>query len=282
MRHLEIMANGAVPFFPDLDKMPRLTMQHYPKALFQEARTFPGVHFEGDIIAPTSYSVNRSEFDFEKYFALASEILKFSREHLTTRAMASYILRVVGVRDPDVLRQALIVTHCVDDYVQDATLHGLKLLLGKRLVDVVPEAHKYAEGVCVEDASPGSERFPEYHVSMYMNSWVAASQDNFATRRKNSYGKGFTLWNKLNFNEFGDVNRSNICQQIHDDSFDLVVLSDRFMDVHEKSPDIVNCIKKSVPKAKVVIIFGGDNPVARSTFDRYVDLADWFFAREIA
>ena len=110
--------------------------------------------------------------------------------------MASYTLRVVGVRDPDVLRQALIVTHCVHDYVQDATLHGLKLLLGKRLVDVVPEAHKYAEGVCVEDASSGSERFPEYHVSMYMNSWVAASQDNFATRRKNSYGKGFTLWNK--------------------------------------------------------------------------------------
>ena len=66
MRHLEIMANGAVPFFPDLDKMPCLTMQHYPKALFQETRTFPGVRFEGDIIAPTSYSVNRSEFDFEK------------------------------------------------------------------------------------------------------------------------------------------------------------------------------------------------------------------------
>ena len=279
MRHLEIMANGAVPYFPDFDEMPRLTMQHYPKALFHEARTFPGVYFTGDVNDPASYYVNESEFNFDKYFDLASEILKFSREHLTTRAMALYILQVVGVQDPNALRQVLIVTHCVDAYLQDATLHGFKLVLGKRLIDVVPESHKYANHACVEDTSPRGERFPEYRVSMYMDSWAAASQDNFATRR--GYGKGFTLWNKLNFKDFGDVNRSNICQRTLDGSFDLVLLSDRFMAVHEESPEIVNCIRESVPKAKVIIIFGGDDPVTRSTFDRYLDLADWFFAREI-
>ncbi|OUS41792.1 hypothetical protein BE221DRAFT_142583 [Ostreococcus tauri] len=281
MRHIEIMANGAVPFFPDLQQMPSLTMQHYPKALFHEARKFAGVTFSGGAVtSPASYTLNEDLFDFEEYYKLANKILTFSREHLTTRAMASYILKVVGFVDSSLLHKVLIVTHCVDDYVQDATLHGLKLLLGKRLTDIVPEAHKYAEGVCVPDAS-STERYPDYHVSMYMKPWAAQSRANFATKMQNSYGKGFTLWNKLDYGEYGDVDRSDVLKDIQNGSFDIVILSDRFMAVHHQTPEIIETIKKSVPKEKVVMIFGGDGPVASETFEDHIGLAGFFFAREI-
>lgn len=78
------------------------------------------------------------------------------------------------------------------------------------------------------------------------------------------------------------MNRSDICKRIEQGTFDLVILSDRFMDVHEQSPAIVQSIRKSVPKAKVVMIFGGDHPVVRGTFERYAGFVGWFFAREIS
>ena len=63
MRHLEIMANGAVPFFTDLQELPAKTMQHYPKHLFQKALSLTGVTFRGSAEDPSSFQVNLTAID---------------------------------------------------------------------------------------------------------------------------------------------------------------------------------------------------------------------------
>ena len=64
------MAAGCVPFFVDVDEIPRGTMQFYPKTLLKEARNFPGVFFSGSQEDPASFSIEPDKFDFEKYYEL--------------------------------------------------------------------------------------------------------------------------------------------------------------------------------------------------------------------
>ena len=161
MRHLEIMAAGCIPFFTDLDKLPSLTMQFYPKGLQQEAKVLEGVTFSGPHDDPASFNVDRSKVDFDKYYDLATQILEHSRKHLTTRAMAQYVLNTVGNPSP---RRALIATSCVDDYLQDSMLHGLKRALGKRLTDIVPEARELPAEHCVNDISNAHTPLPDYRL----------------------------------------------------------------------------------------------------------------------
>ena len=276
MRHLEILANGAVPYFPDLESMPNLTMQHHPKHLYERAKKMDGVHYDGDILRPSSFFINTSVFSFDQYFALAEETLKYSREHLTTRAMAQYLLQTVGFSSTDDVSKILFATHCVDDYLQDATLHGLKLVLKTRLIDYVPNADRLTG--CVVDRSKRDTILPNYRVNMYMDAWAASSLENFATRK--GYGKGFTIWNRLSFSEYGQVDRTRIDDQLTSGAFDLVLLSDRCATSPEQK-SFVDAVRKSIPSRKVVILFGGDVPVSAQTFTPFVDMADWFFAREI-
>jgi len=276
MRHLEILANGAVPYFPDLESMPDLTMQHHPKHLYERAKKMDGVHYDGDILRPSSFFINTSVFSFDQYFALAEETLKYSREHLTTRAMAQYLLQTVGFSSTDDVSKILFATHCVDDYLQDATLHGLKLVLKTRLIDYVPNADRLTG--CVVDRSKRDTILPNYRVNMYMDAWAALSLENFATRK--GYGKGFTIWNRLSFSEYGQVDRTRIDDQLTSGAFDLVLLSDRCATSPEEK-SFVDAVRKSIPSRKVVILFGGDEPVSAQTFAPFVDMADWFFAREI-
>ena len=74
MRHLEIMAAGCIPFFTDLDELPSLTMQLYPKGLLQEAKALKGVTFSGPHDSPASFNVDRAQVDFDKYYELATQM----------------------------------------------------------------------------------------------------------------------------------------------------------------------------------------------------------------
>ena len=40
MRHLEILANKCVPYFPDIDECPTFVMLDYPKEIFREVNKY--------------------------------------------------------------------------------------------------------------------------------------------------------------------------------------------------------------------------------------------------
>ena len=74
MRHYEILANNCLPYFTDLEECPKYTLTNLPKELLLEAKNL----------------VN--DFDEQKYFIILSELFEYTKNNLTTKDLAKYVL----------------------------------------------------------------------------------------------------------------------------------------------------------------------------------------------
>ncbi len=112
-RHVEILASGAVPLMPDADRIPRYAMIHYPRsamsALAVHAITHGGVPDE------------QTRRDFRA----------FAERHLTTKAMARYLLAVSGLAGSQRVLFIDDQTPVNPEYQSTLALIGLKQLLGR-------------------------------------------------------------------------------------------------------------------------------------------------------
>jgi len=124
MRHLEIMASGSLPLFPDLQDVCRdpYCMSGYPKHLLREVLTLPGIEYafrsphnrtyfrfgirRNMIRAPT---IDRLRFDLVRYHSLARQLLEYTQKHLTCGALASYVLKTMSVVDEDPTKAPLLL-----------------------------------------------------------------------------------------------------------------------------------------------------------------------------
>ena len=109
-RHLEILASGAIPLMPDIGKCPEWAMSHYPKAAMMQVVD----KFNRGEDLPIESWVN-----FQKWF----------ERHLTSAAMAGFILRRVGYSSPRVIFLDPGLS-TVPDYLSVMTYTGLKQQLG--------------------------------------------------------------------------------------------------------------------------------------------------------
>lgn len=176
MRHYEILANGCIPYFIDLDKCDPNVMVFLPKELILEAMRLPGVS-EGKI--------DHTLFDEKRYFALLEKILDHTRKHLTTKAMANYVLTTSGYSGEG---KILFLSNDINpDYMRCCLLEGLKQNLGTRVVDVPKIPHIYK---------------------------------SYTGDIKRLYGRGFSYSKLL---DDLPVDRENIEQRIKDKEFDLII-----------------------------------------------------------
>lgn len=146
LRHYEILANGCIPYFVDLDKCDAQTMYFLPRELILEA-----MHLEG-----VSYlQIDHTKFDVARYHRILEQLLAYTKEHLTTKKMAEYLLRMVGYFPG---KKVLFISYYgPEDYLNVLTLIGLKEALGDLVVDVpkiepiykgFPNGHKlYGKGM---------------------------------------------------------------------------------------------------------------------------------------
>ena len=74
MRHYEILGNYCMPYFIDLEDCPKDTLSSFPKELLLEAKKLA------------------SNFNQEKYYILLDKVFKHTKQHLTTKSLAKYIL----------------------------------------------------------------------------------------------------------------------------------------------------------------------------------------------
>jgi hypothetical protein len=74
MRHYEILGNYCLPYFVGLEDCPEDTLANLPKVLLLEGRYLA------------------ENFDKEKYFNILNEVFNYTKENLTTKNIASYIL----------------------------------------------------------------------------------------------------------------------------------------------------------------------------------------------
>lgn len=76
LRHYEILMNGCIPYFPKLEDCPENTMVKFPKQLIHRTNKF----------------IDSAEFSVDEYQSIMNDLLVYTRAHLTTTALAEYIL----------------------------------------------------------------------------------------------------------------------------------------------------------------------------------------------
>jgi len=74
MRHYEILGNYCMPYFIGLEDCPKDTLANFPKELLLEAREL-------------AFS-----FDNQKYFNILDEVFEHTKNNLTTKSLAKYII----------------------------------------------------------------------------------------------------------------------------------------------------------------------------------------------
>lgn len=178
MRHYEILASGCIPYFVDLEHCPAGTMANLPKELILEAMRLPGVSY-GEI--------DHTLFDRVRYYEILEQLLAYTREHLTTEALARYVLDKVDYKGTGKIL-VLFNYNPLPDYLQECLIIGLKKILGERVVDFPKRDYLY-DSCCSDNV-------------------------------KRLYGKGFTYTRNL---EDLTIDRENIVEAIKNREFDLVI-----------------------------------------------------------
>ena len=196
MRHYEIVASGAVPFFDeDPTRAPSSTLAFWPKKLLRDLRTWPGVYHKNGTVDVDVLDASGA------YGKLAAGLLTYLRERLTTEALARYILETMGQSKA---RHVLILSaHPAPDFLRESVVHGFRQRLGVEAVDFVKPLHLYEPRV----AAP----------------WDLAA-------RSELYGNGFTYAYRLR--DDPRVDRSDVVKKLRDHFFDVVV----YASVHRGLP----------------------------------------------
>jgi hypothetical protein len=130
MRHYEIIANGCIPYFTDLELCPKDTMTLLPKDLLRQGNAL----YERMRI---SYTDN----DLYEYIELNRKLMICLKMNLTTRKMANYILEKSN--KTNVSNILFLSGSTLPDYLRCLSLHGFKELFGARCHDYPKVAHMY-------------------------------------------------------------------------------------------------------------------------------------------
>jgi hypothetical protein len=131
MRHYEIMANGCIPYFPDIESCPLFTMVMFPKHLILRSNDLY-------LRMKTSISLHLKE-----YSELWMEMISYLRAYLTTEKVSRYVLERCGKTNSN---RVLFLSGCVrPDYLRCLVLHGLKSSIGGNCHDYPKIPHLYSD-----------------------------------------------------------------------------------------------------------------------------------------
>lgn len=134
MRHYEILANGCIPYFIDIEKCPKETMTLLPKKLL----------IEGNNLYNKFKNININELNedlINEYNILREQLVEYTKNFLTTEKMAGYILQKTGFEN---VKKILYLSGATgEDYLRCTILHGFKSLFGNNCHDYPKIPHIY-------------------------------------------------------------------------------------------------------------------------------------------
>lgn len=108
LRHYQILANGCIPHFIDLEKCPSTIMTHFPKQIILNA-------------------MNEAKSAKLDYNITISSLLEYTRNNLTTQKMAEYVLKSINKTPKNIL---FLSGRDNPDYLQSLMCIGFKELYG--------------------------------------------------------------------------------------------------------------------------------------------------------
>jgi hypothetical protein len=207
-RHYEILANGSIPYFHGISDCPSNIMTHLPKQLILEAMN--QIHYFIELPEEVIEYLKKSESNFnfksnhdrdniepqkfktfeETIQYYSKKLLDYTREHLTNKEMAKYILKYTN--KTNVKSILFIAGDGKEDYMMNNTLTGFKQLLGKECHETPHIPYMYTD-------------FPNENV-------------------KYLYGNGFTFSQLLEKERFYDeMKEKTLEQDIRNHRYDIVV-----------------------------------------------------------
>jgi hypothetical protein len=134
LRHYEIIANGCIPYFPNIESCPEQTMALLPKQLLIESNAL-----YGSLKHKSMQDLSQAET--EECALMAWRLVEYLRAHLTTQKVAAYILEQTH---HSACKTVLYLSGDPNpDYLRCLTLHGLKTIFGARCHDAPHVRHIY-------------------------------------------------------------------------------------------------------------------------------------------
>ena len=224
-------------------------------------------------------------FDPVFYHALTMALLQYTRNVLSTEAIARYVLHTMMAppvppgpsefsRPPlfpsktypsyTPPKTVLYLTHDFfdddfqrGDYGADLLLHGLKELLGQSSVVDHPKRD------CLYHT-------PSHHFT----------EAKYVSARARLYGGGFTFALKLYDELFNTTARhvSNVQTRIERHDYDLVILGSAHRKLHNLPLWDVVC--QHYRRNEVAIVDGGDTPLSGDIIEKFAPCAQFIFSRE--
>jgi hypothetical protein len=134
LRHYEIMCNGCIPIFPNIENCPANTMTLLPKDLL----------LEGNMLYEKNKNKNINDISSEQideFNKLIEKLLTHLKNKLTTCKITKYIIDVTNNKNTS---SVLFLSGNTDpDYLWCLTLHGFKSVYGKSCHDYPVVSHIY-------------------------------------------------------------------------------------------------------------------------------------------
>jgi hypothetical protein len=258
MRHYEILANGCLPYFQEIEKCPKNTLTLFPKELIYKCNklfTILKYIINNKIVYDTFHngkinprlinqlkSVNSKSLPqhfLNEYNILLSELLEYMRATLTTQKVAKYILEKSGNQTAQTI---LFLSGNTDpDYLRCLTLHGFKQLFGTKCHDFPKVPHLYKSDTI-----------------------------NYTTL----YGKGMTYSNLLDQSFYDDTTDINVEECIKNHYYDIII----YGSYHRGMPMYDLVMEWYKPK-DVLLLCGED--IHLCNCKDWVNKGDCVFVREL-
>jgi hypothetical protein len=135
MRHYEILANGCIPYFLDIENCPINTMTLLPKKLIMEGnKLYKKYGMYKNINNFTTNEINECNI-------LISKMIDYTTQNLTTKQIAKYILEKTNYNN--ISNVLYLSGNTGPDYLRCLTLHGFKELFGEKCHDHPKIPHIY-------------------------------------------------------------------------------------------------------------------------------------------
>ena len=291
MRHYEIIANGCIPYFPNIEECPLLTMALLPKDLLKE-----GNELYAQFSKKTIDSLTPG--DMLAYNTLVNKFLDYTRNNLTTYKLAEYVLKesrfyldsnelanegqmVSSIQYPTAVLYGANQTWL--EKKVSKMFHATNAFFG---ADPVPEVAKIVKKVNSTILFLSGSTYPDYLRCLTLHglkslmgskchdypkiSHIYKTNMNFG----NLYGKGMTYSNLLDNSLRDDSLDTNIERLIKKKYFDLII----YGSYHRGMP-LLELVNESYKPNEIVLLCGED--IHNCNNDEWVKKGYTVFVREI-
>ena len=131
LRHYEILANGCIPYFIDIQNIPKKTMHNFPKNIISESNNLYEKIIKNGI----------TNDDKNNLLEISKILLDYTKNNLTTEHCANYILE--KTKNKNVSKILFLSGDVSIDYLRCMTLHGFKKIFGVNCHDYPLVPHLY-------------------------------------------------------------------------------------------------------------------------------------------